>query len=216
MVPAPPLRQEPSARSQRRSPTHGLEQDGTASAQGSSCSHDGRLQSRLGRLDGQEGRSRLLTRAQAKRSSKKRELHTTVLVVQALRKKLQGSAVKVCTDNVTTMAYINHQGGQDPDLTEIVCPLWEWALQTRTTIFATYILGVDNDRADKLSRRKRDRTDWMLHRNFQSSLSPVRTFHSGFIRVAAKPTATALRVTIPRPGSGVGGCLPPKTHEGAG
>jgi len=111
------------------------------------------------------------TRAEAKRSSNKRELHTTVLVVQALRKELQGSVVEVRTDNFTTMAYINHQGGRDPDLTEIVRPLWEWALLTRTTIFATYIPGVDNDRADKLSRRKRDRTDWMLHRNLFSRLS---------------------------------------------
>ena len=65
------------------------------------------------------------TRAEAKRSSNKRELHITVLVVQALRKELQGSVVEVRTDNFTTMAYINHQGGRDPDLTEIVCPLWE-------------------------------------------------------------------------------------------
>ena len=62
------------------------------------------------------------TRAEVKRSSSKRELHTTVLVVQALRKELQGSVVEVHTDNFTTMAYINHQGGRDPDLTEIVCP----------------------------------------------------------------------------------------------
>ena len=102
-------------------------------------------------------------RAEVKRSSNKRELHTTVLVVPSAS---QGtSVVEVRTDNFTTMAYINHQGGRDPDLTEIVRPLWEWALLTRTTIFATYIPGVDNDRADKLSRRKRDRTDWMLHRN---------------------------------------------------
>lgn len=111
------------------------------------------------------------TRAEAKRSSNKRELHTTVLVVQALRRKLQGSVVEIRTDNLTTMAYINHQGGRDPALTELVRPLWDWALQTRTTLCATYIPGKINDRADKLSRRKRDRTDWMLHRNLFSRLS---------------------------------------------
>jgi hypothetical protein len=111
------------------------------------------------------------THAEAKRSSNKRELHTTVLVVQALRKELQGSVVEIRTDNLTTMAYINHQGGRDPALTELVRPLWDWALQTRTTLCATYIPGKVNDRADKLSRRKRDRTDWMLHRNLFSRLS---------------------------------------------
>ena len=120
---------------------------------------------------GKENVQGFWTRAEAKRSSNKRELHTTVLVVQALRRKLQGSVVEIRTDNLTTMAYINHQGGRDPALTELVRPLWDWALQTRTTLCATYIPGKINDRADKLSRRKRDRTDWMLHRNLFSRLS---------------------------------------------
>ena len=111
------------------------------------------------------------TRAEAKRSSNKRELHTPVMVVQALRHKLCGSTVEVRTDNLTTMAYINHQGGRDPALTELVRPLWDWALRTRTTLFATYIPGKVNDRADKLSRRKRDRTDWMLNKHLFSRLS---------------------------------------------
>ena len=55
------------------------------------------------------------TRAEAKRSSNRRELYTTVLEVQALHKELQGSVVEVRTDNFTTMAYINHQGCRDPD-----------------------------------------------------------------------------------------------------
>ena len=111
------------------------------------------------------------TRAEAKRSSNKRELHTTVLVVQAFRQALAGSTVEIRTDNLTTMAYINHQGGRDPALTELVRPLWDWALRTRTTIFATYIPGKVNDRADRLSRRKRDRTDWMLNRDLFRRLS---------------------------------------------
>ena len=121
----------------------------------------------LGSLDAQG----FWTRAEAKRSSNKRELHTTVLVVQAFRKALAGSTVEIRTDNLTTMAYINHQGGRDSALTELVRPLWDWALQTRTTIFATYIPGKINDRADKLSRRKRDRTDWMLNKALFGRLS---------------------------------------------
>ena len=111
------------------------------------------------------------TRAEAQRSSNKRELHTTVLVVMALRRELQGSVVEIRTDNLTTMAYINHQGGRDPALTALVRPLWDWALRTRTTLCATYIPGKKNDRADKLSRRRRDRTDWMLHRSLFQRLS---------------------------------------------
>ena len=62
------------------------------------------------------------THAEAKRSSNKCELHTTVFVVQVLHKELQGSVVEACTDNFITMAYIN-QGDRDLDLTEIVHPL---------------------------------------------------------------------------------------------
>jgi hypothetical protein len=120
---------------------------------------------------GSEDAQGFWTRAEAKRSSNKRELHTTVLVVQAFRRKLAGSTVEIRTDNLTTMAYINHQGGRDSALTELVRPLWDWALQTRTTIFATYIPGKVNDRADRLSRRKRDRTDWMLNKALFGRLS---------------------------------------------
>ena len=37
-------------------------------------------------------------------------------------------------------------------------------MATKTTVFATYIPGKLNVRADQLSRVKRDRTDWMLNR----------------------------------------------------
>ena len=105
------------------------------------------------------------SRADAKRSSNKRELETTWLVVQALRHELRGTTFEIRTDNLTTMAYINHQGGRDPALTALVRPLWDWALRTHSTVFATYIPGKENDLADRLSRVKRDRTDWMLHRS---------------------------------------------------
>ena len=49
--------------------------------------------------------------------------------------------VEIRTDNAVTMAYVNHQGGRNPALTALVRPLWEWALATKTTVFATYIPG---------------------------------------------------------------------------
>ena len=105
------------------------------------------------------------TRAEARMSSNRRELKTTVLGVQAFADTLAGSVVEIRTDNAVTMAYINHQGGRSPELTELCRPLWDWALRTGTTIFATYIPGKLNVRADQLSRVRRDRTDWMLNRN---------------------------------------------------
>ena len=132
------------------------------------------------------------TRAEAKRSSNKRELHTTDLVLQALRHRVQGSTVEVRSDNLTTVAYINHQGGRDPELTALVRPLWEWAFETGTTVFATYIPGKKNDRADKLSRRQRDRTDWMLNRALFKRLSK----HFGPFTIDL--FATRLNAQLPR------------------
>ena len=104
------------------------------------------------------------TRREAARSNNARELMATVLSVQALKPHFEGKTLEIRTDNMTTMAYINHQGGRNRLLTEIVRPLWEWALRTKTTIFATFIAGKMNERADRLSRVQRDRSDWMLNR----------------------------------------------------
>ena len=91
------------------------------------------------------------SRADAKRSSNKRELETTWLVVQALRHELRGSTFEIRTDNLTTMAYINHQGGRYPALpvTALIRPLLDWALRTHSTVFATHIPGKENDLADR-------------------------------------------------------------------
>ena len=114
-------------------------------------------------LRGQDARG-FWTRAESRVSSNRRELKTAVLGVQSFASQLEGSVVEIRTDNAVTMAYINHQGGRNPALTALVRPLWEWALATKTTVFATYIPGKLNVRADQLSRVKRDRTDWMLNR----------------------------------------------------
>ena len=104
------------------------------------------------------------TRREAARSNNARELMATVLSVQSLKKHFEGKTLEIRTDNMTTMAYINHQGGRNRLLTEIVRPLWDWALRTKTTIFSTFIAGKVNERADRLSRVQRDRSDWMLNK----------------------------------------------------
>ena len=115
-------------------------------------------------LRGQDARG-FWTRDESRMSSNRRELKTAVLGVQSFAEQLAGSVVEIRTDNLVTMAYVNHQGGKNPALTALCRPLWEWALRTKTTVFATYIPGVLNVRADQLSRVKRDRTDWMLNRH---------------------------------------------------
>lgn len=74
---------------------------------------------------------------------------------------LAGSAkeIKVMTDNLVAMWYMNNQGGRYADLSRIAQDLWGWALQRGKRIVADYIPGKENVKADKLSR---DRYDWSL------------------------------------------------------
>jgi Reverse transcriptase (RNA-dependent DNA polymerase) len=102
------------------------------------------------------------SRAEAGMSNNGRELKAAVLGVLSYREKLRGQVVEIRTDNTTTVAYVNHQGGRSRFLTELVRPLWEWALATGTHVFATHIPGKLNKRADSLSRWTRDRSDWKL------------------------------------------------------
>jgi hypothetical protein len=93
---------------------------------------------------------------------------------------------------MTTVAYVNHQGGRNPALTALVRPLWEWCLHTSTTVFATYLPGEQNDRADRLSRVKRDRTDWMLNRTM------FRKLEHNFGKFTLDLFATRLNAQCPR------------------
>lgn len=97
-----------------------------------------------------------------RRSSNRRELTTIVYAILAFADLYAGSVVEVETDNTTSMAYINHLGGPSRDLTDIVRPLFDWAMKTKTTIVARHIAGKKNVVADALSRIRRDRLGFSL------------------------------------------------------
>ena len=66
-------------------------------------------------------------------------------------------------DNLTTIAYVNRLGGTKSQiLVEIVAELWQWCLEYRKTVIARHLPGLQNIRADFMSRYKVDRSDWMF------------------------------------------------------
>lgn len=70
----------------------------------------------------------------------------------------------VIQDNTTAVAYINHLGGtKSPDLRSLAVQLWDWCLQKHLFLIASHIPGVNNTRADLLSRSVVDRHDWQLN-----------------------------------------------------
>eukprot|EP00735_Rhodelphis_limneticus_P009037 TRINITY_DN2492_c0_g1::TRINITY_DN2492_c0_g1_i1::g.8884::m.8884 TRINITY_DN2492_c0_g1::TRINITY_DN2492_c0_g1_i1::g.8884 ORF type:complete len:657 (+),score=31.37,sp/Q99315/YG31B_YEAST/24.66/8e-19,RVT_1/PF00078.22/4.8e-17,Dam/PF05869.6/3.1e-05,RNase_H/PF00075.19/0.001 TRINITY_DN2492_c0_g1_i1:1350-3320(+) len=95
-------------------------------------------------------------------SSNTRELLAVFLAVKSFLQDIRGSRLRILTDNVTTVAYVNHFGGRWPELTEIATALHKECLRAGVEIHAEHLPGVQNQQADALSRSF-DRNDWMLN-----------------------------------------------------
>ena len=102
------------------------------------------------------------------------EMRAVELSLHHFQDQLRGQSVLVRSDNTTTCAYINKQGGTKSwDLCLLAQRLWLWCLQQDIHIRATYIPGKSNTPADALSRGKPldslahpvvDQREWTLSR----------------------------------------------------
>ena len=101
-------------------------------------------------------------RDMANMSSNYREIQAVFLAICSSRKELTGKHVQVLSDNVSTVAYLNHMGGPSRDLTEIASDIWDLALGRSIHISARYLAGRSNDIADRMSRLN-PRHEWQLH-----------------------------------------------------
>lgn len=93
-----------------------------------------------------------------------RELLAAEYGLQAFTKLLgwKGMSVRIRTDNVVAMAYINKMGGRIPGLSRIAERLHHFALSHQLLVSAEWIPSEEN-RADKESRIEGDLTDWELN-----------------------------------------------------
>ena len=96
-------------------------------------------------------------------SSNARDLSGVLLTVQAAPPALRNKQVLVKTDNKVTQAYINHLGGRSRFLNSIARRLWTMCYSTSILLSAVHRPGKVNQRADLLSRGKKDHTDIRLH-----------------------------------------------------
>jgi hypothetical protein len=77
---------------------------------------------------------------------------------------LSNKCILVRTDNTTTMAYINREGGtRSSVLCALAIKLLLWAKDNNITIKARYLQGILNVRADALSRNLLPQTEWSLN-----------------------------------------------------
>ena len=93
-----------------------------------------------------------------------KELLTVFIALK--RPSVQGRTVNIISDNVTTIAYINHFGGtRSPELMRLATTLWNWCLSTGTRIRTTYVPSAFNP-ADAPSRRLTGQLEWAIDRKF--------------------------------------------------
>ena len=99
-------------------------------------------------------------------SSNSREWHAVLYSMMAAAPRLHNTVVLCETDNLTTMAYVNHLGGRSRFLSAVAHRLWNVTNSYGVTLRTVHRPGVENRRADLLSRWRQDCTDLKLDPNF--------------------------------------------------
>lgn len=93
-----------------------------------------------------------------------KELLTVFYALQ--RPEVKGRTVNIISDNITTIAYINHFGGtRSPELMKLATSIWNWCLRTGTRIRTTYVPSAFNP-ADAPSRQLTGQLEWSISPSF--------------------------------------------------
>ena len=66
------------------------------------------------------------------------------------------------TDNTSSMAHVNRQGGRFDHLSLVAEEFWEWLLLQGSHCLAVFVAGIENVRADAGSRALGGRKEWQL------------------------------------------------------
>jgi hypothetical protein len=99
-------------------------------------------------------------------------LHINVLELRAVQfalltlvPDLTSQNIQIQIDNSSAVAYINHMGGtHSKRMNSIAKEIWDWAIQRNIHLTAVHIPGLENVKADFLSRHFLDQMEWQLNR----------------------------------------------------
>jgi len=92
------------------------------------------------------------------------ELKAVLLGLQSLLYDYQDTHIRIKSDNVTTVSYINNKGGvKSMDCHRVAVDIWTWAISRRIILTATHLPGSQNVLADKASRIFDLNTEWELN-----------------------------------------------------
>lgn len=103
-----------------------------------------------------------------KRHINELELRAVLLTIQALSEHLQGKAVRVHSDNSTTVAYINKFGGRFAHLNTVRRNIFRTCTELSIELSAAHVPGVTNVSADTLSRTSLQQEWGLKPRAFQA------------------------------------------------
>ena len=95
-------------------------------------------------------------------SSNYRELSAVLMGLHSFLPLLRGRSLEIVSDNISTVAYLNHLGGSYMDLANLTTAIWGLAFHHNIHLTARYLAGRDNVLADALSRLN-PRYEWKLH-----------------------------------------------------
>ena len=117
-------------------------------------------------------------------SSSERELHINALEFKAVFfafrcffRSTFNCSILIHSDNSTVVSYINNQGGTcSARLCDMAITLWEFCLKRKISISAVHLPGVDNSRADRLSRMENSDHSYSISDSFFDLLCKYLSF----------------------------------------
>jgi hypothetical protein len=90
-----------------------------------------------------------------------RELMAVHMAILSFKDMLKHKVVQVLSDNITTVAYLNHLGGHCIELSNLAQAIWCTTNSLNITLKAKFLAGNQNYHADRLSRLA-SHYEWML------------------------------------------------------
>lgn len=91
------------------------------------------------------------------------EIKAVAFALFSLCKDLHDIHLCIKSDNSTTVAYLNNEGGSIMSLFQESKNIWVWCEERNIFITAVHIVGKTNYTADYMSRNFSDSTEWKLH-----------------------------------------------------
>uniref|UniRef100_A0AC34F4H4 Reverse transcriptase domain-containing protein n=1 Tax=Panagrolaimus sp. ES5 TaxID=591445 RepID=A0AC34F4H4_9BILA len=91
------------------------------------------------------------------------ELKAVFLSLKTACRDCFNTSIRIESDNITTVAFINRRGGtRSRSLQKVAHELWMWALERKLYLIASHIPGVSNVEADLESRRFKECCEWSI------------------------------------------------------